>query len=75
MSGTLDHGKRDGYVSDNEAPYTGEWNSECPSLASAERYYVSEYCVTSTEEGVKREILKNGPVVVVVPVYRDFLVY
>jgi len=31
--------------------------------------------VTGGEEGIKREILKNGPVVAVIPIYKDFLVY
>ena len=31
--------------------------------------------MASKEEGLKREILKNGPVVSVMPVYRDFLIY
>jgi cathepsin B len=31
--------------------------------------------VASEEEAIKREIYKNGPVVAVIPVYRDFLVY
>jgi cathepsin B len=34
-----------------------------------------DYCVTATEEGIKREILRNGPVAAVLPIYRDFLVY
>ena len=38
-------------------------------------YKAAEYCIASNEEGIKREILKFGPVVTVMPVYRDFLVY
>lgn len=36
---------------------------------------MTDYCVTSGEEGIKREIYKNGPVIAVIPIYRDFLVY
>jgi len=31
--------------------------------------------VTGGEEGIKREILKNGPVITVLPVYKDILLY
>jgi len=34
-----------------------------------------DYCVANGVEGIKREILKNGPVIGYIPVYRDFLVY
>ena len=33
------------------------------------------YCVSSTEESIKQEIFSSGPVIVVIPVYRDFLIY
>ena len=36
---------------------------------------MSDYCVAGGEEGIKREIYKNGPVVAVIPIYRDFLIY
>lgn len=36
---------------------------------------MNEYCVVSSEEGVKRDILKYGPVVAIMPIFRDFLVY
>jgi len=29
--------------------------------------------VTGGEEGIKREIFKNGPIIAVIPVYRDLL--
>jgi len=31
--------------------------------------------VTGGEEGIKREIFKNGPVITVLPVYKDILLY
>lgn len=36
---------------------------------------MTEHCLTGGEEGIKREVYKNGPVVGVIPIYRDFLVY
>jgi len=44
-------------------------------LANCARYTVADYCVASTAEGIKREILKNGPVIAILPIYRDFLIY
>jgi cathepsin B len=44
-------------------------------FASCEKYRVLDYCVSSEEESIKREIYKHGPVVAVIPVYKDFLVY
>lgn len=45
------------------------------SYSSCEKFYIADYCVSSTEEGIKREIIENGPVVTMIPMYRDFLVY
>jgi cathepsin B len=55
--------------------YSGD-SVACPNtFGAAPRHYVNEYCISSSEEGIKREILKNGPVIAVVPIYRDFLIY
>eukprot|EP01017_Pseudomicrothorax_dubius_P005307 TRINITY_DN1130_c0_g2_i1.p1 TRINITY_DN1130_c0_g2~~TRINITY_DN1130_c0_g2_i1.p1 ORF type:complete len:391 (+),score=144.64 TRINITY_DN1130_c0_g2_i1:96-1268(+) len=68
--------KKEGIVDEKCVPYKPEEKNECPTAAgSCTKERVVDYCVTSTEEGIKREILKNGPVVAVLPVYRDFLVY
>jgi len=34
-----------------------------------------DYCVVGKEEAIKREILKNGPVVANMKIYKDFLIY
>lgn len=34
-----------------------------------------QYCITVGEEGLKRELSKNGPVIAVIPTYLDFFVY
>lgn len=44
-------------------------------MSTCEKFHLLDYCLASEEEGIKREIFKNGPVVAVMPVYRDFLVY
>ena len=51
-------------------------SKDCEAIfASCEKYKVTDYCITNEEEAIKREIYKNGPVVAVIPVYKDFLVY
>eukprot|EP01016_Furgasonia_blochmanni_P004310 TRINITY_DN1166_c0_g1_i6.p1 TRINITY_DN1166_c0_g1~~TRINITY_DN1166_c0_g1_i6.p1 ORF type:complete len:506 (+),score=222.01 TRINITY_DN1166_c0_g1_i6:79-1518(+) len=74
----FDFARREGVVDEECLAYQGVSDGvTCPTdtLTSCARYKAVEYCVTNSEEGIKREILKNGPVVAVLPVYRDFLVY
>lgn len=69
----------DGIVPEACFPYAsknGSWpecSEKCttePAIQTAERA-----CLVMTDDGIKREIKKNGPVVALVPVYSDFLVY
>lgn len=72
----FDYAKKQGLVEESCLPYTADPDVVCPTtLGTCDKYYVTDYCVTSGEEGIKREILKNGPVIAVIPIYRDFLVY
>lgn len=73
----LDFAKKKGIVDDQCFEYKGESNVACPDaiLSKCERHYLLDYCVASSVEGIKREILKNGPVIGYIPIYRDFLVY
>lgn len=48
---------------------------ECPESFQDATYRVSEFCATATEAAIMREIKKNGPVVGIMPLYTDFLVY
>lgn len=75
VTSVFDYAKKQGLVEESCIPFTGDPEVVCPSLASCDKYFVTDYCVTSGEEGIKREILKNGPVIAVIPIYRDFLVY
>ncbi len=36
---------------------------------------INNYCVLSSEEEIKRDILKHGPVIVAMSIYEDFLTY
>lgn len=54
-----------------------DWTDQTVSEVQGWRFhYLSEdYCVVTEVETIKREIINNGPVVSVIPIYRDFLVY
>lgn len=76
VSAVFDYAKKEGMVEEDCINYGADSEIPCPTgIASCKKHFASEYCVTSSEEGIKREIKKNGPVVAVLPVYRDFLVY
>ena len=44
-------------------------------MRDCKRVNVGDYCVASESENIKLEIFNYGPVVVTIPVYRDFLIY
>lgn len=72
----LDFAKKKGIVDENCFNYQGEENVHCPdNLDKCHHYFISDYCVANGVEGIKREILRNGPVIAYIPVYRDFLIY
>jgi cathepsin B len=72
----VEFAKKHGFVDEQCLPYMGEATTPClESVKSCPKYFTQEFCIASTPEGIKREILKNGPVIAVMPVYRDFLVY
>lgn len=73
----LDFAKRKGVVDESCFPYVGENNVPCdPSIEGrCTKHYIQDYCVAGTVEGIKRDILQNGPSVGYMPAYRDFLVY
>lgn len=72
----MDYARKEGLVDEDCLAYSADSDVACPTnLNTCTKTHVQDYCVTSTEEGIKREILKNGPVAAVLPVYRDFLTY
>lgn len=38
-------------------------------------YKVIDYCLASDEQGIKKELFKNGPVIAQMVIYTDFLTY
>ena len=78
VSRTLDYAKIYGLV--EESCYKYNSNPEAPeecqkSIEKCEKFKVADYCVASEEENIKQEIFNHGPVVAVIPIYRDFLIY
>lgn len=79
VSRTLDYAKIYGLVDAKCAAYdseTEETEEECSDRTkSCQRYMIGDYCVSSETENIKQEIFNYGPVIVTIPVYRDFLIY
>lgn len=79
----LSWGKRKGFVPEHCYPYNGTKseciaeehlsNNEC--RLSNQIYRVIDYCLASEDQGIKREILKNGPVIAAMTIFTDFLTY
>ncbi|KAF8820044.1 cathepsin B [Cardiosporidium cionae] len=65
-----------GIVSEECFPFQGGEPTSCSEMCSHPTWYkVGSICKTFDEEDTMREILSNGPVATVIPVYTDFLVY
>ena len=80
---TLSWGKRKGFIPEDCYPFTGTKgtcdveehleSNEC--RANSIFYKVIDYCLAQDDTGIKKEILKNGPVIAQMIVYTDFLTY
>ncbi len=76
----LNWGKRKGFVEEKCLPYNNTVG-ECEDYTQNECrineqvYKVIDYCLAMDQEGIKKEILKNGPVVSSMQMFTDFLVY
>lgn len=78
----LNYGKRKGFVQEEEC-YPKERNGSCPEdhfelnhcRSDKMIYRVIDHCLAEGVEGVKREIMKNGPVLAMVQPFTDFLTY
>lgn len=79
VSRTLDYAKIYGLVDSKCAPYDDKTEDTAESCAertkTCNKYKIGDYCVSSESENIKQEIFNYGPVIVTIPVYRDFLVY
>lgn len=78
----LSWGKRKGFITE-ECYAPPVENEECSSETLQENecrqnqavYKVVDYCLASEIDGVKREIMTNGPVIGQISPYTDFLLY
>lgn len=76
-------GKRRGYVPETCYNAEVESTSNCTLDSLAENecrqalniYKVVDYCLASKVDGIKREIMANGPVISQISPFTDFLVY
>lgn len=76
----LGYGKRKGFVEEGCYP---EPTGTCPEdhflvnecRANKNIYRIVDHCLATGVDDVKREILKNGPVLSMITPYTDFLVY
>jgi len=79
ISRVFDSARKGGIPSESCYPYDKNIidDDKCSSKLNqcTERKSILGYCVASTEEGIKREIMQNGPINVVIPLYRNFLNY
>jgi cathepsin B len=82
-SRALGWGKRKGFIPETCYPFTGTKGScdvdehletnEC--RRNSQFYKVIDYCLAQDDVGIKKEILKNGPVIAQMVVFTDFLTY
>lgn len=71
----LDHIKAKGLVEESCLPYNPE-AEKCEGMcANPKRTRIDSYCLLIGEDDIKREIMKNGPVVSTSQVFVDFLTY
>jgi cathepsin B len=78
----LNWGKRKGFILEQCLAYNGT-KGECDEehletnecRANNIMYKVIDYCLAQEDIGIKKEILKNGPVVAQMTVFTDFLTY
>jgi C1A family cysteine protease len=78
----LNWGKRKGFVPEECIPYEGEpmeceeehlVTNECRQVNNF--YKVIDFCLAVEDVGIKKELIKNGPVVAQMSAYTDFLTY
>ena len=75
--GALDLGRVAGYVDSECLNYNPEKADECESdkFATCKRSFISDYCVLETTSEIKRQLAASGPLIALVQVTKEFLVY
>ena len=76
MNLALDYLVKHGVANEDCLPYKGSNDVKCEQMcANPEKVKLGNYCIIIGEDNIKREIVKNGPVVSVMQIYSDFLNY
>ena len=77
LNNSLDYIKTKGLVSEDCYAYNPDKvDGKCKGICkNSTRVKADSYCLLMEEENIKREILKNGPVVSTMHLYVDFLTY
>ena len=76
MNLALDYLVKHGVANEDCLPYKGSNDVKCDQMcANPEKVKLGNYCIIIGEDNIKREIVKNGPVVSVMQIYSDFLNY
>ena len=75
LNNSLDHIRAKGLVTQECYPYKPDL-TKCEGMcANPERTRLDSYCLLVGEDDIKRDIMKNGPVVTSMQIYVDFLTY
>jgi C1A family cysteine protease len=76
LNNALDYIKSNGLVDEACFPYKADSDVKCETMcAEPKRERIDGFCLLYGEDDIKREILKNGPVIATTQIYSDFLTY
>ena len=76
VNNALEYAVMRGLSTEECLPYKGTFDAKCSEMcADPMKVRPDSFCVLFGDNDIKREIMKNGPVVSVMEVYTDFLSY
>ena len=76
VNNALEYTVMRGLVSEECLPYKGTFDAKCSDMCSEPiKVRPDSFCVLFGENDIKREILKNGPVISNMEIHTDFLTY
>lgn len=77
LNNSLDYVRAKGLVDETCFPYQADSDTvKCDQMCTNQtRERIEGYCILFGEDDIKRDIMKNGPVVAATQVYVDFLTY
>jgi len=76
VNNALEYTVMRGLVTEECLPYKGTYDAKCSDMcAEPMKVRPDSFCVLFGENDIKREIMKNGPVISNMEIYTDFLTY